>query len=44
MTTTETCAGTLTRVIRGSVSVRDRRTGKQTLVRAGHTHLARSKW
>jgi len=42
-TTAETCAGTLTRVIKGSVSVSNRRTGKTKLVRAGHTYLARSK-
>ena len=42
-TTAETCAGTLTRVIKGSVSVSDRRTGKKKLVRAAHTHLARSR-
>lgn len=42
-TTAETCAGTLTRVIEGSVSVSNRRTGKKKLVRAGHAYLARSK-
>lgn len=42
-TTAETCAGTLTRVIKGAVSVSDRRTGKKKLVRAGHAYLARSR-
>ncbi|WP_187369154.1 fibronectin type III domain-containing protein [Baekduia soli] len=40
-TTTETCAGTLTRVIKGSVSVWDRSTKRSHLTRAGHTYLAR---
>lgn len=42
-TTAETCAGTLTRVITGAVSVRDVRTGKSVLLRAGHVHLARRR-
>ena len=40
--TTETCAGTRTTVTQGSVVVRDRRTGRQVVVRAGHSHLARA--
>jgi hypothetical protein len=35
------CDGTLTRVTSGSVSVRDLRTGRSTIVRAGQRHLAR---
>lgn len=42
-TTEETCAGTRTRVIRGAVSVWDRRTGRKILVRANRSHLARPK-
>jgi len=41
--TTETCAGTVTRVVRGAVSVRDRWTGKRRIVRAGHSYLARRR-
>jgi hypothetical protein len=41
--TTETCAGTVTRVVTGAVSVRDRWTGKRRIVRAGHSHLARRR-
>jgi len=33
--TTDTCSGTRTRVTEGAVSVKDRRTGKSVLVRAG---------
>jgi hypothetical protein len=40
-TTTDTCAGTTTRVTEGAVSVRDVHTGRTTLVRAGHSYLAR---
>jgi len=40
--TTDTCAGTRTRVTEGAVAVRDRRRGKTVLVRAGHSYLARS--
>ena len=40
--TTETCAGTRTTVTQGSVVVRDRRTGRQVVVRAGHSHLVRA--
>jgi hypothetical protein len=35
------CDGTLTRVSRGSVSVRDLHTNRTTIVRAGHSYLAR---
>jgi hypothetical protein len=35
------CDGTLTRVTSGSVRVRDLRTGRSTIVRAGQRHLAR---
>jgi hypothetical protein len=34
------CDGTLTRVTEGAVSVRDRHTGRRTLVRAGERHFA----
>jgi hypothetical protein len=37
------CSGTLTRVSRGSVSVRDLRRHRTVLVRAGQSYLARSK-
>lgn len=40
--TTETCAGTRTRVISGAVSVRDLRRHRVVTVRAGHSYLARS--
>jgi hypothetical protein len=40
-TTEETCSGTVTRVIRGAVLVRNLRTGKRVLVRAGHAYRAR---
>jgi hypothetical protein len=39
--TRDTCAGTLTRVVDGSVSVRELRSGRRFVVRAGHAHLAR---
>jgi hypothetical protein len=39
----DTCAGTITRVVRGVVAVRDLRTGKTILLRAGERHLARAK-
>lgn len=42
-TTTESCDGTLTRVLSGSVVVRDRRSGRSTVVRAGGAHLARAR-
>ncbi len=35
------CQGTYTRVTSGSVSVRDLRSGRTVVVRAGHSHLAR---
>jgi hypothetical protein len=41
--TTESCAGTRTTVAQGSVVVRDRRHGRQVVVRAGHSHLARAR-
>jgi hypothetical protein len=41
-TMTDTCAGTLTSVKRGSVVVRDFRLRKNRVVRAGHKYLARS--
>jgi hypothetical protein len=41
--TRETCVGTVTRVMRGSVSVRETRSGRTTIVRAGHLHLAPSR-
>jgi hypothetical protein len=37
------CDGTLTRVTRGSVSVRELRTGRTVVVTAGHSHLARGR-
>jgi Ca2+-binding RTX toxin-like protein len=40
--TQDTCAGTLTRVTRGSVVVRDFRLRKNVVVRAGRRYLARS--
>ena len=36
------CDGTLTRVLEGAVSVRNRRTGKTKLVKAGEKHLVRA--
>jgi hypothetical protein len=41
--TEERCDGTLTRVTRGVVSVRDRTTGRTVLVRAGGSYLARRR-
>jgi hypothetical protein len=41
--TTDTCAGTRTRVTEGAVAVRDRHRGKTVLVRAGHTQLSGPK-
>jgi hypothetical protein len=40
--TTDTCRGTTTSVAGGSVVVRDVRTGRRFVVRAGERHLARS--
>jgi hypothetical protein len=37
------CDGTLTRVAKGAVSVRDLHTKRTVLVRAGHSHLARNR-
>ncbi len=39
--TIDTCAGTLTRVVKGKVSVRDLHTHKTVIVSAGHSDLAR---
>jgi hypothetical protein len=39
--TQDTCAGTLTRVVAGAVAVRDLHSGRTTLVKRGHQHLAR---
>lgn len=41
--TIETCAGTVTKVVEGAVSVRDLRAKRTVLVRAGHSYLARRK-
>jgi hypothetical protein len=41
--TQDFCDGTLTRVVEGSVAVRDLRTGKTVVVRAGHSYFARYK-
>jgi hypothetical protein len=41
--TTDTCAGTTTRVRSGAVLVRDLHTGRRVLVRAGHGHLVRPR-
>jgi ferric-dicitrate binding protein FerR (iron transport regulator) len=38
---TDTCAGTLTRVTQGSVTVRDLTLRKTKIVKAGHSYLAR---
>jgi hypothetical protein len=40
--TTDTCAGTRTRVTEGAVAVRDRHRHRTVLVRAGHSYLARN--
>jgi hypothetical protein len=39
--TEETCAGTLTKVVKGAVDVFDGRTKRTVRVRAGHSDLAR---
>lgn len=39
--TVDSCAGTLTRVMKGKVSVRNLHTHKTVLVKAGHSYLAR---
>lgn len=39
--TEDTCAGTRTRVLEGAVAVRDNRTKRTTLIRAGSSYLAR---
>jgi hypothetical protein len=41
--TRDRCDGTLTRVLAGAVSVRDRARGRTVLVRAGHGYLARAR-
>jgi len=41
--TVDRCDGTLTRVTRGAVSVRDHVRDRTVLVRAGHSYLARSR-
>jgi hypothetical protein len=38
--TEDRCEGTLTRVVRGAVDVRDKRTHRRVTVRAGHSYLA----
>ena len=42
-TTTDRCDGTLTRVTRGSVTVRDFRRRKDIVVRRGKTYLAKAR-
>jgi hypothetical protein len=39
--TTDTCAGTLTKVLVGTVVVKDFTTGKTIIVKAGHSYLAK---
>ena len=41
--TEDRCDGTLTRVTEGAVEVRDRRTGRRVLVRAGQSYLAKKR-
>ncbi|MFN8124182.1 MAG: hypothetical protein U0237_17370 [Thermoleophilia bacterium] len=41
--TIETCAGTITKVVEGAVAVKDLRTKRTVLVRAGRSYLARRK-
>jgi hypothetical protein len=41
--TVDRCDGTLTKVVRGSVVVRERATGKRVVVRAGERYLARHR-
>jgi streptogramin lyase len=41
--TQDRCDGTLTRVRQGTVAVKNLKTGRHTLVRAGHQQLARSR-
>ena len=41
--TQERCDGTLTRVTRGTVSVRDTRARRTVVVRAGRSYLARAQ-
>jgi hypothetical protein len=42
-TVADRCDGTVTRVSEGAVMVRDRHTGRRTLVRAGQRHFARHR-
>jgi hypothetical protein len=41
--TEDRCGGTLTRVTKGSVAVRDLHSGRTVVVRAGHSHLAKDR-
>jgi hypothetical protein len=41
--TLDTCTGTLTRVTRGAVAVRDKRTGRAILVKAGERYFASAR-
>jgi hypothetical protein len=41
-TTSDRCDGTLTKVTRGSVSVRDNRLRKTIIVKAGKSYLAKA--
>jgi hypothetical protein len=41
--TVDRCDGTLTKVLSGAVEVRDRRSGRVVLVRAGHSYFARHR-
>jgi len=41
--TQDRCDGTLVRVRRGVVAVRDHARGRKVLVRAGHSYLARRR-
>jgi streptogramin lyase len=41
--TEDRCSGTLTRVVRGTVVVRERRTGKRFVLHAGERHFARHR-
>jgi hypothetical protein len=41
--TEDRCDGTLTRVTEGAVEVRDRRTGRRVLIRAGQSYLAKKR-
>ena len=41
--TKDTCAGTLTRVMEGTVVVQDLRKHKKVVVKSGHQYLARAR-